>query len=187
MKILCGLILLSLAGCGTRTFDNSDLSERHKVDISPDAIPEIDSLISGVREVLASDTRTGRILSRHLLNMLPMAAADRTRLKNNFSEFMDVVCDDNDRCIAKGSGRPTEVRMNVRVAGISNPTLGIQRQLVTKLFVRDDRTIESCQIGGMYVKKLFVVKDVQGMLMSHNTRAVNLTVNLENTTPYTCN
>lgn len=187
MKISMALILLSLAGCGVHSNENSNLNERHDVDISPAAIPEIDGLISGVRSVLAADSRTGKIPSSFLLNMLPMGDTDRTRLKNNFSEFMDVVCDVNDRCIATGSGTPTEVRMNVRVAGISNPTLGIQRTLATKLFIRNDRTIESCQIGGMYVKKLFIVKDVQGMLMSHDSVAVKLNVNLDNSTPYTCN
>lgn len=180
-------LFLTACGSGGRQTASSDLTERHTTGLDPASITHMKALVGSLKGVSTSATRSGKIDSRNLINIIPMKQSQRNRIIANFSETMDVACDESGRCYAEGTGKPTEAIMDITIGVISNPYLGIKRDVKATFFVRGDNTLEICKISGMYVKKLFVVKKVQGMLMQHNGQAMNLTVNLEDTTPFTCN
>jgi hypothetical protein len=182
------LAALFLTACGTasHTTSQSDLQERHTTALNPAAITHMNALVASLKDVNSSATRSGQIASRNLINIIPMKQSQRERIISNFSEYMDVSCSETGRCYAEGTGTPTEAIMDISIGLITNPYLGIKNRVAATFYVRNDRTLEICKIGGMYVKKFFVVKKVQGMLMQHNDQAMNLTVNLEDSTPYTC-
>jgi hypothetical protein len=182
---LLPLVALPLVvACGTAP-QTSSTQERATID-NPAHVMQADALAfeNHVDQIMRSPSGTGTIAVREFLKIMPMADDQRQIILDAFMQPFDVSCGPNGICRAATSGRGAEATMDVTLNGVSDPKLKLETRVTTNLTLRQGG-VEFCDVYGMWAKKFFITRQVQGIFL--DTARPTLTVNVDDDSQnFTC-
>lgn len=168
--------ILALAACGGSPQETSSPQERVTLNNPNHVTPTAgQSFIDHFDEILVDGE--GQIQVSAFLNIMPMADDQRAIVLRNFQTPFEVTCTD-DLCRAVATGRPAQAVMDITMNGISRPLLELEREVVTSM-TRRANGIEFCNVEGMWAKKFFVRRQVQGILLTMRAQQPELVVNVD--------
>lgn len=181
-------VAMQFSGCAAKRAPTAaTVMERH--DIPPSDYMELaDSraFIAHAKAIANSDTQTGDIPISEFLMIMPLEPRQRAILSEAFPNSFSVSCNSG-RCSATTSGTAAQAVMAVSISLISNPYLALESSVTTDFTVRNDDMVEFCNVRGMSVKKFFVTRAVQGLLLSIVDDRPILNVNVgDDRANYTC-
>lgn len=188
MKIGCAALLaLTVCACGSPNAAPQDLStikERYEIDTSDIPVqPSID-FVNHSRAIV--DAGSGSFTINELVSLLPMQDDQRALLTAAFTTPFGVTCVSG-LCTARGDGQAVEARIEASTGVIKNPLLGLQAHADLQFVKRGDAAVEFCNVTGVYLRKSFIRKTLQGMHVDVASGKPAVTAQLGNDSQnYTC-
>jgi hypothetical protein len=173
---------LGLGACGAAAPQSSALKDRYDVPTDGIDAEAVRAFVQHGHEIAAGGR--GTLTIDELLAVVPLNDSDRTAVRNAYPNGFDVSCTDA-KCSFSGTGRQIEAQLHGQVGPVSDPLLGLRTRTTGDFVVRGDDGLEFCNLNGIYVRKLFVTKNVQGMFLTGGDD-IAINVNLAGSDNYTC-
>ncbi len=178
-------LALALTACGAgRNPETSVTKERYDIDTStvpPDAAR---GFVTHARAI--ADAGSGHFTVEELVSLLPMQDDQRQLLKDAFTTSLDATCD-GARCTAQGDGRAVEATIEIVAGIIRHPLLGLNAHVEVQFVKRGDAAVEFCNVQGIYLRKSFIRKSMQGLYVDGGGAAPKVTAQVGNDAQnYTC-
>lgn len=183
------LMLVALtSGCGRPALNSrSSLQERHETPANNVTAEDTRLLLSHIKAISTADTHTGSIPVKELLNVMPLKNDQRSIIAAAYTGSFAVTCQ-NGICQAQAQGRSSQATMDVNISGLpAYPSLVLGDSVKTGFAMRGDDVVEFCNIQGMWAKKFFISRVIQGLQLTLQNNVPYLSVNVGNDSEnYTC-
>jgi hypothetical protein len=184
-RSLAGLSALALtAACGTVKPTTSATKQRIDIPSQDVDAQAAAKFIAHANEIVAAGS--GHFAAFEIADILPLDDRGMTDVTNAYANGFDVTCAAGALCQMHGTGRAVEAVVHSTSGSVSNPTLGLRTSLTSDFALVGENTIEFCGMNGMYVKKLFITQNLQGLNLNMAGREPSLTVNTVGSDDYTC-
>jgi hypothetical protein len=183
---LAAFALFALAAaCGQRPAATSQLAQRNDVPTTGARVTAADDFLTHANAIVAAGS--GHLETREIFAVVPLEDAGLASIVTNYPNGFAVACDAG-VCKLDGSGTPLEAQMRATIGPVQDPKLGLRAKLTARFVLRGPDAVEVCGVSGMYVHKLFVTQEVQGLYVSRrdNGTAATLTVNTAGSDDFTC-
>lgn len=187
MKIGCVMGLVgALSACGQAPLPTAaSPKERYNIDTSTVSSDSAKGFVAHARTI--ADNNGGQFTVEELISLLPMQEDQRQLMRDAFTDALLVSCDSG-RCTAKGDGRAVEATVEMTAGVIRNPLLGLNAHVEVQFVKRGDAAAEFCNVQGIYLRKSFIRKSLQGLFVDVAGAAPLVTAQLGNDAQnYTCN
>src|SRR5262249_21191005 len=158
----CALAVAAvLSACGSSPRPApATLKDRYEIDTTDVSADAVRAFVSHAREIAA--TGTGNFTIDELAAVIPMAEDQRQLLRDACSAPLSASCSGG-RCTGYGDGQPVEAIAHASAGIIRDPYIGLNSHVEIQFVQRGAAAIEFCNASGIYLRKSFIRKDLQGM------------------------
>lgn len=184
--LTCTALGLALAGCGAPSFQPAASATKERYDVAAESVngPAAQAFVANARAI--ADAGSGTFSINELVELLPMQPDQRQLLLNAYPDDLTATCVGG-ICTAAGAGRPVEALLEITAGLIRDPLLGLQSQVQIQFVKRGDSSLELCNAQGLYLRKSFIRKKLQGLFIDGTKPEPAVTVQVgDDSQNYTC-